>query len=68
MEDEGRVLYHSGLVTVTKLTEEEMSEYRKLKPGVYQYQDRIRSVAIQDGEMQILDTTSDGINKIRFKL
>lgn len=68
MRGEGRVLYHSGMVTVTELTETEKAEYRKLKPGVYQTSDRIRSVAVQDGEMRILDMTVEGINRIRFRL
>ena len=68
MRGEGRVLYHNGMVTVTELTETEKSEYRKLKPGVYQTSDRIRSVAVQDGEMRILDMTADGVNRIRFRL
>mgnify|MGYP003319151226 CR=1 FL=1 len=68
MRGEGRVLYHNGMVTVTELTETEKAEYRKLKPGVYQTSDRIRSVAVQDGEMRILDMTADGVNRIRFRL
>lgn len=65
---EGKVLYKFGMVTVTELTEAEKNEYSKLKPGVYQTHDRIRSVAVRDGEMQILDMTADGMNKIRLRL
>lgn len=68
MKGEGRVLYHNGMVTVTELTENEKKMYRKLKPGVYQTADLLRSVAVENGEMQILETTADWINRIRFKL
>lgn len=68
MKGEGRVLYHNGMVTVTELTEEEKAEYRKLVPGVYMTEDMLRSVAVEDGEMQILETCADGVNRIRFKL
>lgn len=66
--EEGRSIYHNGMVTVKVLTEEEKAEYRKLKPGLYQTVDGIRSVAAENGEMQILETTADGVNRIWFKL
>lgn len=68
MENEKEILYKSDLVTVTTLTEEEMAEYRKLKPGVHQTVDRIRWVAIEDGKMQIIDYTANGVNRIKFSL
>ena len=68
MENEKRITYRNGLVTVTTLTEEEMAEYRKLKPGVYQTVDRIRWVATEDGKMQIIDYTANGVNRIKFRL
>ena len=68
MQGEGKVLYRNGMVTVTALTEEEEAEYRKLKPGVYQTKETIRSVAVQDGEMRILEARADGINRISLKV
>ena len=68
MENEKKIAYRSGLVTVTTLTEEEMAEYRKLKPGVHQTADRIRWVAIEDGTMQIIEYTANGVNRIKFRL
>ena len=68
MKGEGRVLYHNGMVTVTELTENEKERYRKLKPGVYQTEELIRSVAVENGEMQVLETSANGVNRIRFKL
>ena len=68
MKGEGRVLYHNGMVTVTELTENEKEMYQKLKPGVYLTEELIRSVAVEDGEMQILETSERGVNRIRFKL
>lgn len=66
--EEGKRIYRNGMITVKALTEEEKAEYRKLKPGVYQTVDRIRSVAAENGEMRILDTTADGVSRIWFKL
>lgn len=68
MKGEGRVLYHTGMVTVTELTENEKSVYRKLRPGVYQTEELIRSVSVKDGEMQVLEISTNGVNRIRFKL
>lgn len=65
---EGKCIYHNGMITVKALTEEEKAEYRKLKPGIYQTVDRIRWVAVENGMMQILETTVDGSNRIWFKL
>lgn len=67
MENEKRIV-RNGLVTITALTEEEMAEYRKLKPGVHQTVDRIRWVAIEDGKMQIIDYTANEVNRIKFSL
>lgn len=68
MKVEGRVLYHNGMVTVTELTDNEKEMYRKLKPGVYLTEELIRSVAVEDGKMQVLETSENGVNRIRFKL
>lgn len=68
MKGEGRVLYHNGMVTVTELTENEKEMYRKLKPGVYQTEELIRSVAVKNGEMWVLESSANGVNRIRFKL
>lgn len=68
--EEGKLIYRNGMVTVKALTKEEKAEYRKLKPGLYQTVDRIRSVAVENGEMRILETTADSYNysRILFKL
>ena len=66
--EESKRIYCNGMVTVKALTEEEKAEYRKLKPGVHQTVDRIRWVAVENGEMRILETTVDGGSRIRFKL
>lgn len=66
--EEGKCIYHNGMVTVKVLTEEEKAEYRKLKPGVYQNVDRIRGVAVENGEMQIVETTIDEVSRIWFPL
>lgn len=66
--EESKRIYHNGMVTVKALTEEEIAEYRKLKPGVHQTVDKILWVAVENGEMQILETTVDGGSRIRFKL
>ena len=42
-----------------KLTPNEKAEYRKLKPGVYQMPDMIRSVAIDNGTMSVLEITQN---------
>ena len=65
---EERKTYHNGMLTVTFLTPEEQDWYRQLKPGVTQTADMIRIVAIQDGEMQVLEQHSSGVNRIRIKL
>lgn len=66
--EEGKRIYRNGMITVKALTEEEKAEYRKLKPGVYQTVDRIRGVAVENGEMRILETTADGVSRIWFNL
>lgn len=66
--EEGKRIYRNGMITVKALTEEEKAEYRKLKPGIHQTVDRIRWVAVENGELRILDTTADGGSRIWFKL
>lgn len=64
MEDEIRT-HHNGMVTVKILNAEEAAEYRKLKPGVTQTADMIRSVAIENGYVHVLEQTCDGVNRIK---
>ena len=42
-----------------KLTPDEETEYRKLKPGVYQMPDMIRTVAIENGWMSVMEQTGN---------
>lgn len=67
MDGESRV-YHNGMVTVKILNAEEAAEYKKLKPGVTQTADMIRSVAIEDGHIYVLEQTASGVNRIKVKL
>ena len=62
------IVYHNGMITVKILTEEEAAEYRKLKPGVTQTAEMLRSVAIEDGYVHVLEQTGDGVNRIKVKL
>lgn len=57
-----------GILRVEEVSEEEAAELLKLKPGIYQTEDRIRSVAIDDGYMWILDTTNDGMHRYKLKI
>lgn len=67
MDGESRT-YHNGMVTVKILNAEEAAEYRKLKPGVTQTSEMIRSVAIEDGYVHVLEQTGNGVNRIKVKL
>ena len=62
------IVYHNGMVTVKILTAEEAAEYRKLKPGVTQTAEMLRSVAIEDGYVYVLEQTGNGVNRIKVKL
>lgn len=62
------LLFTNGLVTITKLTEVDQEKYRKMKPGVYLFQDMIRNVAIEEDEMKILEVTAEGMNRINLKI
>lgn len=62
------LLFTNRLVTITKLTEAEQEKYRKMKPGVYLLQDMIRTVAIKENEMRILEVTTEGMNRINLKI
>ena len=42
-----------------KLTPEEKTEYRKLNPGIYVTHDMIRSVAVDNGVMEVLEITQN---------
>lgn len=57
-----------GILWFEEVSEEEAAELLKLKPGIYQTEDRIRSVAIDDGYMWILDTTTDGMHRYKLRL
>lgn len=48
-----------NFIETRELTPEEAAEYRKLKPGTYQTKDRIRTVAIENGIMSVLDITQN---------
>ena len=65
---ETKAVYHNGMITIRKLTEEEKAEYRQLKPGIYQTGELTRSVAIENGEMRIIECSADGISQIWFNL
>lgn len=65
---ETKAVYHNGMITVRKLTEEEKAEYGQLKPGIYQTGELARSVAIENGEMRIIECSADGISQIWFNL
>lgn len=69
-EQTRKILYHSGLVTVSELTQEDIVEFRKLRCGVSQTVDRIRSVAVdpEEGIVQILDKTCNGLEKSRINV
>lgn len=68
MQSTEKVLYKNGCITVNTLTKAEVEEYLKLKPGIYVTADRIRQVAVADGEMRILEQTADGLNRIKLKI
>ena len=42
-----------------ELTPEEIEEYRKLQPGVTITRDMIRAVAVEDGQMTVIEQTAD---------
>ena len=42
-----------------ELTPEEIEEYRKLQPGVTITQDMIRAVAVEDGQMTVIEQKAD---------
>lgn len=68
MQRDENVLYEHGCITVKRLNDAEREEYLKLKPGIYVTADRIRQVAVADGEMRILEQTADGLNRIKLKI
>lgn len=65
-----KILYHSGLVTVSKLTPDDIAEFQKLRCGVIQTADRIRCVAVdpEEGIVQIMDQTVNGLEKSRINV
>ena len=63
-----KILYKNGLVTITQLSKGEVKELRKLRCGIYQDADRVRSVAERDGIVQIMDTTENGIERSRIRV
>lgn len=68
MAGEPRILYQEGLVKVRMLGDDEIAEFRKLRCGIYQTATAIRSVAIHDGCLHILEQTRDGFSRIRMKI
>lgn len=68
MQSNEKVLYKNGWITVSRLTEAEVDEYLKLKPGIYVTADKIRQVEVADGEMRILEQMADGLNRIKLKI
>lgn len=57
-----------GILSFEEVSEEEAAELLKLKPGIYQTEDRVRSVTIDDGYMWILDTVADGMHRYKLKM
>lgn len=57
-----------GIFSIEAVPEKEAEELLRLKPGIYQTEDRIRSVAIDDGYMWILDTMNDGMHRYKLKM
>lgn len=57
-----------GLFSTEEVSKEKAAELLKLKPGVYQTQDVIRSVAIADGCMSVMETTSCGPRVYNLKI
>lgn len=69
-EQNRKILYHSGLVTVSKLTRDDIAEFRKLRCGFSQTQDRIRCVAVDPEAriVQIMDQTANGLERSRINV
>ena len=57
----------NGMLTISKLTEEEAEQYRKMEVGIIQTKDKLISVAEKDGIKQIIEQTADGFSRIRVK-
>lgn len=57
-------VYRNGLLTCSILTDEETKHYSDMPAGVAQTCDMIRCVAENEEEKQILEITSNGVNRI----
>lgn len=57
-----------SIVSFRAVSKEEAAELLKLEPGIYQTEDRIRSVTVKDGYMYILDTLSSGMERYKLKI
>lgn len=68
MAREPKILYQEGLVTVRTLGDDEIAEFRRLRTGIYQTAKAIRSVAVHDGCLQVLEMTAEGYSRIRMKI
>ena len=55
-------------IEVRELTPEEATEYRAMEPGITQTKDMIRMVAVEDGQMSVIEQTADGISRIRVRM
>lgn len=68
MAKEPRILFQEGLWTVRTLSDDEITEFRKLRTGIYQTAASIRNVAVVDGCVQILEQKASGLNRIRIPI
>jgi len=59
-------IYSAGFFHIRKLSPEEVSEYKRMSPGVTFTSEMIRSVAVKDGEIRVIEQTADGISQIRI--
>lgn len=68
MAREPKILYQGGSVKIRTLRDDEIAEFRKLRTGIYQTATAIRSVAVCDGYLHVLELTAGGYNRIRMKI
>ena len=61
------VIYRNGLVTVSTLSKDDVERYMNMPVGITIEPEMIRWVAENENEIQIIEQTASGINRIRVK-
>ena len=62
-----KTVYRDGIVTCSILTDKEAKQYKDMPVGVTQTSNMICTVAENEEEKQILEITTNCVNRIRIK-